>query len=214
LETPEVAKHADAAEAAAKEGKAEHAVDESVVALATKQKTGMPDWLRERLQAGNKFDDEMAQLFDEHYRQLLNKDPSLAKDPKKLEEALRREVRHEVGVTTAGEYYRLDTLLTKGPSGSPEVVSRKFTQISDIKPETAQGYVTELLRKYQPGSVIVNPAEGTAKTIPDTARQVLQIPVQKVDPSDPKMKAFLEYAKKKGVIIRDEAGKDLTAAIP
>jgi hypothetical protein len=213
VETPAVAKHADAAETAAKEGKAGKAADEAVDAVSTAKKTSMPDWLRKRFEAGNKFDDEMAEIFDRNYRQILNKDPALARDPEKLAEELRKQVRHELGVTTEGKYYRLDTLLSKGPSGSPEIISRKFTQISDIQPDTAKGYVNELLRKYQPGSEIVNPAKGTPTKIPDNAVQVLQIPVQKLNVTDPKMKEFLVYAKGKGVIVRDASGKDLTALV-
>jgi hypothetical protein len=213
VETPEVAKHAEAAETAAKEGKAEKAAEEAAEAVSTAKKTSMPDWLRKRFEAGNRFDDEMAELFDRNYRELLNKDPQLARDPEKLEEALRQQVRHELGVTTKGEYYRLDTLLAKGPSGSPEIVSRKFTQVSDIQPKTAKGYVDELLRKYQPGSEIVNPVKGTPARIPADARQVLQVPVQKAGVADAKMREFLEYANRKGVIVRDESGKDLTALL-
>jgi hypothetical protein len=212
-QTSEVAKHAGAAESAAKEGNAVKAADEGAEAVNAARKSSMPDWLRKRFEAGNKFDDEMAEIFDRNYRQLLEQNPSLAKDPEKLEEALRQQVRHEVGVTTDGKYYRLDTLLAKGPSGFPEIVSRKFTQISEIKPETAKGYVDELLRKYKPGSTINNPAKGTPSKIPDDAIQVMQIPAQKVDVSDPKLKEFLQYAKRKGVIVRDEAGKDLTALV-
>lgn len=80
-----------------------------------------------------------------------------------------------------------------------EIVSRKFTQLSDIKPETAKSYINEIDAKYAPGTAI----KGGGKLFGD---EILEVPVQKA----PIPEELLKYADGKNppVIIRDVTGHE------
>ena len=86
-----------------------------------------------------------------------------------------------------------------------EIVERKFTQLSEIKEQTAKRYIDQLANKYQPGTKILdvpsNHAGLRGRLLEGT--QILEVPVQKK--SIPK--SILDYANEKGIIIRDTAGQ-------
>jgi len=80
-----------------------------------------------------------------------------------------------------------------------EIVSRKFTQLSDIKPETAKSYINEIDSKYAPGEGI----KGGGELAGD---EILEVPVQKAPiPED-----LLKYADSRipPVTIRDVTGHE------
>jgi hypothetical protein len=89
-----------------------------------------------------------------------------------------------------------------------EIVERKFTQLSDIQPETAQGYLNQLANQYPPGARIADTPANRASMPgligqPIRGRQFLEVPVQnKAVPE-----AVLQAADKLGIIIRDSNGK-------
>lgn len=88
-----------------------------------------------------------------------------------------------------------------------EIVERKFSQLGEIKPETAQGYVRSL-DKYPPGQIVADTSANRASR-PElvgkalTGRQVLEVRVQRT----PIPKSILDFAAERGVIIRDVNGK-------
>jgi hypothetical protein len=89
-----------------------------------------------------------------------------------------------------------------------EIVERKFTQLSNIQPKTAQSYLNQLARQYPPGARIANtPANRAA--FPGMigqairGRQILEVPVQ----NKPVPEGVLQAADRLGIIIRDPNGK-------
>ena len=90
-----------------------------------------------------------------------------------------------------------------------EIVSRKYTQLSEVSEETAIRYLKELSDKYAPGSIIADvPSNRTGinKGIFDVngdnvlrGKMILEVPVQaKAVP-----KRVIDYASLKGIKIRD-----------
>ena len=103
------------------------------------------------------------------------------------------------------KYVRLDSYDPQ----TGEIVSRKYTQLSEVSEETAIRYLKELEDKYSPGSIIANvPSNktGSNEKIFELngdnvlrGQMILEVPVQKADiPPN-----VLEYAKKNDIIIRD-----------
>ena len=94
-----------------------------------------------------------------------------------------------------------------------EIVSRKYTQLSEISKETAIRYLKELKDKYSPGAVIAdvpsNRVGANAGIFEDNGGNILQgqmileIPVQK----EPGPESVLRYAAKEKIKIRDTNGK-------
>ncbi|WEF34265.1 PAAR domain-containing protein [Pseudoduganella chitinolytica] len=85
-----------------------------------------------------------------------------------------------------------------------EIVSRKFTQLSDIQEKTAIGYINEIGAKY--------PVDATIARVPSSAelageklagQHYLEVPVQ----VRPVPQSVLEAAERAGVVIRDVNGK-------
>ncbi|MBF1587172.1 MAG: hypothetical protein HXO24_05465 [Prevotella sp.] len=106
------------------------------------------------------------------------------------------------------QYVRLDSY---NPH-TGEIVSRKYTQLSEVSEETAIRYLKELLDKYAPGSIIADvPSNrtGVNKGIFEVnqgndlkGEMILEVPVQKK--SVPK--SILKYARVKKIQIRDING--------
>ena len=103
------------------------------------------------------------------------------------------------------KYVRLDSYDPQ----TGEIVSRKYTQLSEVSEETAIRYLKELEDKYSPGSIIADvPSNktGSNEKIFEfngdnvlRGQMILEVPVQKADiPPN-----VLEYAKKNDIIIRD-----------
>ncbi|MEQ5274924.1 VENN motif pre-toxin domain-containing protein [Proteus terrae] len=97
-------------------------------------------------------------------------------------------------------YYRVDSY---NPA-TGEIVSRKFTQFSEITETTAKNYIREAVNKYPAGATISKvPSSGSLAG--DTLRgsNILEIPPQ----IKPIPQSVLDAADKAGVIIRDTNGK-------
>ena len=106
------------------------------------------------------------------------------------------------------QYVRLDSY---NPH-TGEIVSRKYTQLSEVSEETAIRYLKELLDKYAPGSIIADvPSNrtGVNKGIFEVnqgndlkGEMILEVPVQKkLVP-----KSILKYARDNKIQIRDING--------
>lgn len=107
---------------------------------------------------------------------------------------------NELYVDGGGTYYRLDSYNHE----TGEIVSRKFTELSRIKAETAIKYIRELVNKYPPGTVIAEvPSNGELGGLTLRGQMILEIPPQE----KPIPQAVLDEAAKAGVIIRDIEGK-------
>ena len=103
------------------------------------------------------------------------------------------------------KYVRLDSYDPQ----TGEIVSRKYTQLSEVSEETAIRYLKELKDKYSPSSIIADVQSNTSGTNAGIfeanegrilrGRMILEVPVQKAEiPPN-----VLEYAKKNDIIIRD-----------
>ena len=107
------------------------------------------------------------------------------------------------------KYVRLDSYNPR----MGEIVSRKYTQLSEILEKTAIGYLKELSEKYSPGSVIADvPSnrvganagifeENGGKTL--RGQMILEVPVQE----EPVPESVLRYAIENKIQIRDVKGK-------
>ncbi|WP_330208191.1 two-partner secretion domain-containing protein [Pseudomonas sp. Z13] len=97
-------------------------------------------------------------------------------------------------------YYRVDSYNPiKG-----EIVSRKFTQLSEVSEATAKSYISEAITKYPSGATIAKvPSSGSLGGQKLQGTVILEVPPQNgVIP-----KAILDSANKAGVLIRDTNGK-------
>ena len=123
-------------------------------------------------------------------------------------EAPKKAINLPEGSPTKHQYVRLDSY---NPH-TGEIVSRKYTQLSEVSEETAIRYLKELLDKYAPGSIIADvPSNrtGVNKGIFEVnqgndlkGEMILEVPVQKK--SVPK--SILKYARVKKIQIRDING--------
>jgi uncharacterized Zn-binding protein involved in type VI secretion len=96
-------------------------------------------------------------------------------------------------------YTRLDSY---NPAAG-EIVSRKFTQLSEIQEKTAIGYINEIGAKYPVnGTVAKVPSSGNLAGQPLLGQHILEVPVQ----VRPVPQAVLDAAEDAGVIIRDVNG--------
>ncbi len=84
------------------------------------------------------------------------------------------------------------------------IVSRKFTQLSEIRETTAIKYLRELAKKYAPGARIANvPSSGELSGKFLSGQQFLEVPIQKV--AIPR--TVLDEATRLRILIRDITGK-------
>ena len=123
-------------------------------------------------------------------------------------EAPKKAINLPEGSPTKHQYVRLDSY---NPH-TGEIVSRKYTQLSEVSEETAIRYLKELSDKYAPGSIIADvPSNRTGlnKGIFEVnqgsdlkGKMILEVPVQKK--SVPK--SILEYARDNKIQIRDING--------
>ena len=107
------------------------------------------------------------------------------------------------------QYVRLDSY---NPH-TGEIVSRKYTQLSEVSEETAIRYLKELSDKYAPGSIIADvPSNrtGVNKGIFELnqgdklkGQMILEVPVQKKSVRE----SILKYARDNNIQIRDINGK-------
>ena len=122
-------------------------------------------------------------------------------------EAPKKAVNLPEGSPTKHQYVRLDSYVP-----NKEIVSRKYTQLSEVSEETAIRYLKELSDKYAPGSVIADvPSNRTGlnKGIFEVnqgrdlkGKMILEVPVQKKSVRE----SILKYAREKKIQIRDING--------
>jgi hypothetical protein len=97
-------------------------------------------------------------------------------------------------------YTRLDSY---NPT-TGDIVSRKFTQLSDVQEQTALKYINELPAKYPVNGTIANvPSSGELAGKPLLGQYYLEVPVQ----VRPIPQSVLDAADRAGVVIRDINGK-------
>ncbi len=123
-------------------------------------------------------------------------------------EAPKKAINLPEGAPTKHQYVRLDSY---NPH-TGEIVSRKYTQLSEVSEETAIRYLKELSDKYAPGSIIADvPSNrtGVNKGIFDVngdnvfrGKMILEVPVQKKSVPE----SILKYAREKKIQIRDING--------
>ncbi|WP_067964114.1 polymorphic toxin-type HINT domain-containing protein [Nocardiopsis trehalosi] len=146
------------------------------------RESSCPDWLRDRLEAGNNFNRER----EAHYTRLGGAN----------------EV--HVGPRTSGnQYQRVDSYIP-----GREIVSRKYTQLSEIQESTAFNYLRELARDYGPGTPIAD-TPTNRRDLPEDligeeldGQMYLEVPVQNSTVPD----SVISEANRLGIIIRDENG--------
>ncbi|HCB3236327.1 hemagglutinin repeat-containing protein [Citrobacter amalonaticus] len=128
----------------------------------------------QNVQAGNKFNAEQSKHYP--YNELYVNKPN------------------------GNGYYRVDSY---NPA-TGEIVSRKFTQFSDITESTANNYIREAVNKYPAGASIAQvPSSGTLGGKKLQGSNILEIPPQ----IKPIPQSVLDSAKQANVIIRDTNGK-------
>ena len=124
-------------------------------------------------------------------------------------EAPKKAINLPEGSPTKHQYVRLDSY---NPH-TGEIVSRKYTQLSEVSEETAIRYLKELSDKYAPGSVIADvPSNRTGlnKGIFEVnqgsdlkGKMILEVPVQKKSVRE----SILKYARDNNIQIRGINGK-------
>lgn len=122
-------------------------------------RSSMPDWLRQRLEAGNEFNRQ--------------------REPYYTDQGGANEV-HVEPKSDKGQYPRVDSYVP-----NDEIVSRKYTQLSEVQEGTAKGYLRELANTYGPGTVVADTPTNRrdlgddAIGLPMDGDMVLEVPVQK-----------------------------------
>ena len=107
---------------------------------------------------------------------------------------------------TKHKYVRLDSY----DPHVGEIVSSKYTQLSEVSEETAIRYLKELEEQYAPGSIIADVPSNKTGVNRDIFKEnngnildgqrILEVPVQKKAEIPPNV---LDYAKKHYIKIRD-----------
>ncbi|WP_347942361.1 T7SS effector LXG polymorphic toxin [Peribacillus simplex] len=141
----------------------------------TPKKKTVPGWLKERWEAGNNFNKENRPRYPYNEVELEAK---------------------EVG----GKKYVVDSY-----APNKEIVSRKFTQLSEVQEKTAKSYLNEITKKYPSGSKISNGSfnPNALKGGRLKGELILEVPVQnKLIPQ-----TILDEATKNRIIIKDINGK-------
>lgn len=132
-----------------------------------KKSSGLPDWLKERFDAGNNFNKENRKNYK--YNEV--------------------------------EVYGKKKYVVDSYEQGEEIISRKYTQLADVKESTAIGYLKELKSKYPSGALITdspfNPK--ILRGQPMRGQQILEIPVQ----NKPIPQNIIDYANSNNIIIRD-----------
>ena len=166
----------------------EQALNEFVNSLKADAKSEQA-WFK-RMMEGIRFNKERAKAysFNEVYLEAPKKETKVAGDSP---------AKHK--------YVRLDSYDPQ----TGEIVSRKYTQLSEVSEETAIRYLKELEEKYAPGSIIANVPSNISKANAGIFKEnkgnildgqmILEVPVQhKAVP-----KEVINYANLKGIKIRD-----------
>ncbi|WP_430543252.1 hemagglutinin repeat-containing protein [Xanthomonas sacchari] len=104
-------------------------------------------------------------------------------------------------VNPEGGYYRVDSY----DPAAGEIISRKYTQLSEISEDAAKGYIREAVKKYSYGTEIAD-VKSTASELKGTTLQgklILEVPEQKSGIAQ----SLIDYARNMGVEIRDVSKK-------
>src|SRR5690625_4146565 len=141
----------------------------------TPKKKPVPDWLKERWEAGNNFNKENRPRYPYNEVELAAK---------------------EVG----GKKYVVDSY-----APNKEIVSRKFTQLSEVQEKTAKSYLNEITKKYSSGSKISNGTfnPNALKGGRLKGELILEVPVQ----NKPIPQAILDEATKTGLLLEISRGR-------
>ncbi|MGN7765522.1 hypothetical protein, partial [Paenibacillus sp. 22594] len=138
-------------------------------------KKTIPDWIKERWEAGNNFNKENRPHYPYNEVELEAKE-------------------------AGGKKYVVDSYVP-----NKQIVSRKFTQLSEVKESTAIGYLKELTQKYSSGSKIskgvFNP--NALKGGQLKGQLILEVPIQ----NKPIPQTILDEATKNRILIKDINGK-------
>ncbi|OPA21403.1 cytoplasmic protein [Bacillus cereus] len=139
------------------------------------KKKSIPDFVKKQWEAGNRFNKENRPRYPYNEVELEAKEIN-------------------------GKKYVVDSYIP-----GEEIVSRKFTQLAEVKEKTALSYLSEFTKKYSSGSEI-----SSGKFNPNALKGgrldgelILEIPVQ----TKPVPQKIIEEANEKGIIIRDINGK-------
>ena len=85
-------------------------------------------------------------------------------------------------------------------------MSRKYTQLADVKDSTGIGYLNELQTKYPSGAIITdspfNPKALRGQEM--TGQLILEVPVQ----NNPIPQSVIDYANNHDIVIRAVTGKE------
>ena len=106
---------------------------------------------------------------------------------------------NEVEVQGTNKNYRVDSY-----NPNEAIVSRKYTQLSEVKEKTAIGYINELNYKYPSGAVITDSSFNPAaiRGQPMVGSLYLEVPVQ----NNPVPQSIIDFANSKGITIIDIKG--------
>ncbi len=100
-----------------------------------------------------------------------------------------------------------ETVRVKVDSYNPykgEIVERKFTQLGEVKEQTAKKYINQLANKYPLGAEIADvPSNRQLRGRVLEGQQILEVPPQKSDVPQ----SIKDYASDKGILIRDSHGR-------
>jgi hypothetical protein len=112
-----------------------------------------------------------------------------------------------VSATSKSGYRRVDSYMER-PGGplSPGPVSRKTTQLADVRTSTVIRYLRQAYNQYRPGTIIAS-VPSTLERLQGTplkGRLFLEVPVQ----TKPIPKEILDTAKSLDITIRDSSGKE------
>ncbi|MEW4225848.1 LXG domain-containing protein [Rossellomorea marisflavi] len=139
------------------------------------KKKSIPDFVKKQWEAGNRFNKENRPRYPYNEVELEAK-----------------------GIN--GKKYVVDSYVP-----GEEIVSRKFTQLAEVKETTALSYLSEFTKKYSSGSEI-----SSGKFNPNALKGgrlegelILEVPVQ----TKPVPQKIIDEATEKGIIIRDINGK-------
>lgn len=89
-----------------------------------------------------------------------------------------------------------------------EIVSRKHTDLSKVKEDTAIGYLRELDNKYSPGSTLKDTPHARTQIGDDVAKPMRGDPILEVPPQPNGVpENVLKEADRLGITIRDSDGK-------
>lgn len=103
---------------------------------------------------------------------------------------------------TLGNDKRLDSYVP-----GEEIVSRKHTQLAEVREGTAIGYLRELDRKYNPEQTVKDTPQNRAQIPGQVGHGILGAPILEVPPQrSPVPRAVLEEAERLGIAIRDSNG--------